>query len=432
VLEYSLKIASITLTKRICFTMEMKDKINTVSTPIPEEKTTGISGQTRTEYRYYAKTSKKLDSMTEWRLVQIWEVIRTILNQRVARALVWVIIVLLLGAAGFYVIVLVFSPDPFAHGLLDSLYLSVITLTTVGYGDNLNLLSLPQPGRTIGAIFSITYLLVAYAVVVWASSTVVAYLVEGSLSGVLLKRRIQRRINMLNNHYILCGIGITGIAITEEFQKTGHPLAVVELDKELISQLKSAFPKDELLIIEGDATEESVLLQAGILRASGIICNLSNDRDNLFLTLTARAMNNWLRIVSRGIEPRSKEKILRAGADSVIYPGTIGALRMASEMLRPTVVSFLDKMLRNVRQQRVSEVKLADRSKYAGKTLRDSGIYKDAGMLVLAVLLPNQDEEEFIYNPSADFVLEPGSVLVVIGDVEQVRMLEKHANPEVG
>jgi len=366
--------------------------------------------------------------MTGWSSSQKWDIIRTIWNQRVARALVWVVIVLFLGATGFYFIVLIFSPNPFTHGLLDSLYLSVISLTTVGYGDNLELLSLPQPGRTIGEIYSIVYLLVAYSVVVWASSTVVAYLVEGSLSGVLLRRRIQRRINMLNGHYILCGIGITGIAITEEFQKTGHPLVIVEMDKELISQLKSFFPKDELLIIEGDATEEEVLRQAGILRANGIICNLSNDRDNLFLTLTARAMNSWLRIVSHGVEPRSKEKLLKAGADSVIYPGTIGALRMASEMLRPTVVSFLDKMLRDTRQQRVSEVKVAEGSKYAGKTLRDSGIYKDTGMLVLAILLPNQ--EEFIYNPSADFLLEPGSVLVVIGDVEQLRTLERYSNPE--
>jgi voltage-gated potassium channel len=412
--------------------METKEKINTMSPPVPEEDTTVILSQEGTEYHYYPKTSKKLESMTEWHLVQIWEVIRAILNQRVARALVWVVIVLLLGAVGFYLLILIFSPNPFAQGLLDSLYLAAITLTTVGYGDNLNLLSLPQPGRTIGEVFSITYLLVAYGVVVWASSTVVAYLVEGSLSGVLLRRRIQRRINMLNGHYILCGVGITGSAITEEFQKTGHQLVIVETDKELISQLKSGFPKHELLIIEGDATEESVLHQAGILRAIGIICNLSNDRDNLFLTLTARAMNNWLRIVSRGVEPKSKEKILRAGADSVVYPGTIGALRMASEMLRPTVVSFLDKMLRDVRQQRVSEVTLTERSKYVGKTLRDSGIYKDTGMLVLAVLLRDKGEEEFFYNPSADYVLEPGSVLVVIGDVEQVRILEEHANPEVG
>ncbi|MGB7290630.1 MAG: potassium channel protein [Thermodesulfobacteriota bacterium] len=405
--------------------------MDTGLTSSPEESTTAASKETATAYRYFTKTSKKPEPMEGWRFAQTGDVIRIILNQRVARALIWVVIVLLLGAAGFYIIVLIFSPDPFAHGLLDSLYLSVITLTTVGYGDNLNLLSLPQPGRTIGEVFSITYLLVAYGVVVWASSTVVAYLVEGSLSGVLLRRRILRRINMLNNHYILCGIGITGIAITEEFQKTGHQLVFVELDKELISQLKSAFPKDELLIIEGDATEESVLLQAGILRASGIICNLSNDRDNLFLTLTARSMNSWLRIVSHGVEPRSKGKLLKAGADSVIYPGTIGALRMASEMLRPTVVSFLDKMLRDARHQRVSEVKLKEHSKYAGKTLRDSGIYKDCGMLVLAILLPSQDEEKFIYNPSADFVLEPGSVLVVIGDVEQVQLLEKYANPEI-
>ena len=405
--------------------------MDTGLTSTPRENTAAASKEAATAYRYFTKTSRKPEPMKGWRFAQTWEVFRSILNQRVARALLWVLIVLLMGAVGFYLIVLIFSPNPLAHGLLDSLYLAAITLTSVGYGDNLNLLALPQPGRTIGELFSIAYVLIAYGVVLWAASTVVAYLVEGSLSGVLLKRRVQRRINMLNNHYILCGIGITGIAITEEFQKTGHQLVIVDLDKELISQLKSAFPKDELLIIEADATEESVLHQAGILRASGIICNLSNDRDNLFLTLTARSMNNWLRIVSRGVEPKSREKIVRAGADSVVYPGTIGALRMASEMLRPTVVSFLDKMLRDVRQRRVSEVKLTENSKYAGKTLRDSGIYKDTGMLVLAILLRDKEGDEFTYNPSADYVLEAGSVLVVIGDVEQVRQLEKYANPEI-
>jgi voltage-gated potassium channel len=412
--------------------MEIKDQIDTGSNSTPEESSTATSNETSTGYRYFTETSKQQEPMKEWGFAQTLEAFRSILNQRVARALLWVLIVLLMGAVGFYIIILIFSPNPLAHGFLDSLYLAAITLTSVGYGDNLNLLALPQPGRTIGELFSIAYVLIAYGVVLWAASTVVAYLVEGSLSGVLLKRRVQRRINMLNGHYILCGIGITGIAITEEFHKTGHQLVIVELDKDLISQLKSAFPKDELLIIEGDATEESVLRQAGILRANGIICNLSNDRDNLFLTLTARSMNNWLRIVSRGVEPRSREKIVRAGADSVVYPGTIGALRMASEMLRPTVVSFLDKMLRDVRQKRVSEVNLTEHSKYAGKTLRDSGIYKDTGMLVLAVLLRDEEGEEFIYNPSADYVLEAGSVLVVIGDVEQVRTLEKHANPDMG
>lgn len=412
--------------------MEMREEIPAGKDSVREKNAPQSSAEGITRYLYYAGAQNRPGPAEARGLSQKWEVVRSILNQRVARAIVLVFIVLVLGALGFNAIVLIFSPDPYAHGLLDSIYMSVVSLTTVGYGDSLNLLSLPQPGRAVGEIFTITYLLVAYGVVVWASSTVVAYLVEGSLSGVLLKRRILRRINMLNNHYILCGVGITGIAIADEFKKTGYQLAFVELDNELISQLKSAFPKDELLIIQGDATEESVLMQAGILRASGIICNLSNDRDNLFLTLTARAMNNRIRIVSGGIEPKSREKILRAGADSVVYAGTIGALRMASEMLRPTVVSFLDKMLRDVGQQRISEIMLTEHSKYARKTLRDSGIYKDTGMLVLAVLLPDQVGERFIYNPSADFVLEPGSVLVVIGDVEQVRRLEKFAQPEVG
>jgi voltage-gated potassium channel len=235
---------------------------------------------------------------------------------------------------------------------------------------------------------------------------------------------------MLRDHYILCGIGRTGFAIAEEFGKTGQGLVIVELDKEMITSLKTSFTKEELLIVEGDATEEEVLRNAGIMRASGVICNLSNDRDNLFLTLTARAMNPRLRIVSRGVEHKSKEKILRAGADSVVYPGTIGALRMASEMIRPTVVSFLDKMLRDTRDDRVSEVRLTERSKYNGKRLGESGIYEDTGMVVIALLPPESDRGEFTYNPSPDHVLEAGSILVVIGNVEQVRTLYKNADPD--
>ncbi|MDA2919460.1 potassium channel protein [Desulfobacterota bacterium AH_259_B03_O07] len=385
--------------------------------------------QNSIEYRYFTTVTKTKET-SEWDWQQKRDLIHTIWNHRVARALTWVVIILLLGAFGFYIIIQIFHPEPFAYAFLDSLYLSVITLTTVGYGDHLELLSLPQPGRTIGETFSIIYMLVAYGVVVWASSTIVAYLVEGSLSGVLLRRRILRKVKMLKDHYILCGIGMTGADIAEEFHKTGNSVVIIELDKESISNMKSSIPEDELLAVEGDATEEDVLQKAGILRARGIICNLSNDRDNLFLTLTARALNPKLRIVSKGVEHKSKEKILRAGADSVIYPGTIGALRMASEMIRPTVVSFLDKMLRDTRDERVSEVTLTERSKYTGKSIRDSGIYEDTGMLVLAILSPNNVSKEFIYNPPADEILEPGAVLVVIGGTNQINTLEKYADPD--
>jgi len=409
--------------------MEIEKQSNTGLDQIHEEKSTDGKSQAKLKYRYITKISQKKESAEEKRR-QILNLLQSIYQHRVTKALILVLLVMLFGTIGFYIVIKIYSPMPDSYGFLDAFYLVVISITTVGYGDNLEILSLPQPGRTIGAIFTIVFLLAEYSSMIWASSTVVAYIVEGSLSGVLLTRRIQRRINMLQGHYILCGIGRTGAAITSEFRKTGNPIVIVEMKKEVIETLKVDFSNDELLCIEGDATEEEVLRNAGIMRAKGIICNLANDRDNLFLTLTARAMNPQLRIVSRGVEHKSKEKMIRAGADSVVYPSTIGALRMVSEMIRPTVVSFLDKMLRDVRQERVSEVTLSEKSKYAGKKLRDSGIYTDTGMLVLAISSPKKYKDDFIYNPSADEILDPGSVLVVIGDVAQINKLRKFANPE--
>ena len=276
--------------------MEMQDKSETGIDSIPEEKSMKAGDQAKLEYRYTRKISQKKESSEEKRR-QILNLLLSIYQHRVTKALILVLLVMLFGTIGFYIIIKIYSPTPDTYGFLDAFYLVVISITTVGYGDNLEILSLPQTGRATGAIFTIVFLLAGYSSMIWASSTVVAYVVEGSLSGVLLKRRIQRRINMLNGHYILCGIGRTGVAVAEEFRKTGNSLVVVEIKKEMVDTLKGNFPNDELLVIEGDATEEEVLRSAGIMRAKGIICNLANDRDNLFLTLTARAMNPQLRIV---------------------------------------------------------------------------------------------------------------------------------------
>lgn len=346
-------------------------------------------------------------------------------NHSVIKAIFLVFATILAGAIGFYLIELIFSPRAASHAFLDAIYLAVVTLTTVGYGDNLELLSLPNPGRTVAEIFSISYLLVGYGVAIWASSTVIAYVVEGSLFGILEERRILRRIKMLKNHYILCGIGRTGVTIVDEFKKSGHLMVIVDYSNDHVMSLKVNYKDTELLTITGDATEEEVLKQAGIENATGLICNLSNDRDNLYLTLTGRDMNPNMRIITRAIDVKSREKLLKAGADSVVFPSNIGALRMVSEMIRPTVVSFLDKMLRDRRDERVSEVTVHKNSDYIGKSLKESNIYKDTLMLVIAMLKQNSDE--FIYNPSADDVIEEGTVLVVIGDKNRISKLKLRA-----
>ena len=346
---------------------------------------------------------------------------------RTATALKALVVVMAVGAVGFYVLWITFSPTPELHSFLDALYLTVITLTTVGYTENMDLLGLPEPGRTIAIIFTIIYILLAYGVVVWTSSTIVAYFVEGTLSDALFRRRHQRRATQMENHFILCGVGPTGVAIIEEFRKTGKPLIVIDRERDRLDAVEQEH-SEGVVLLHGDETDESVLAQAGLQRAVGLICNLPSDPENLFLTITARTINPKIRIVSSAVDPKSRDKMVRAGADSVVLQWQIGAMRLASEMIRPTVVSFLDRMLRDPRRQvRVSEILVRGNADFVGKKLRASRMHEDYGLLVVAVRESGKPENEFVYNPSGDHVIRAGSVLVVVGDVELADRLSRAA-----
>jgi voltage-gated potassium channel len=331
------------------------------------------------------------------------------------------------GVLGYYLIWILFSPDPGAHTILDALYLAVITLTTVGYTDNMELLSLPEPGKTVGQLFSVLYILVSYGIVIWTSSLIIAYIVEGSLSDVLFRRRQIRRVRMFSDHFILCGVGRTGPEIAAEFSKTGIPLVVVDIEQSTLEPLASTAAT--IAVVAGDASSEEVLRDAGIERARGLMANLANDAENLFLTITAKALNPNLRVVSAAVDRKSREKLIRAGADGVVFPWQIGALRIASEMIRPTVVSFLDRMLRDpARSVRVSEVTVEPSSSITGTTIKSSGIHAQTGLLVVALQEHGRPGDQFIYNPPGDHVLEPGDTLVVIGSSDQIERLVELAS----
>ncbi|MFV1981794.1 MAG: TrkA family potassium uptake protein [Rhodothermia bacterium] len=348
---------------------------------------------------------------------------------QVARALLYLLVVTLGGALAFYAIWIIFSPNPGEHSILDALYLAVVTLSTVGFGDNLALLSLPEPGKTIGEVFSIVFILVSYGVVLWTSSLIIAYAVEGALSDLLSRRRQLRRIRMYENHFILCGVGRTGVDIVAEFGKTGIPLVVVDVDPDHLEACGSSSEK-HLAVLEGDATSEEVLEAAGIARARGLISNLPTDPENLFLTMTAKSLNPNIRIVTGAFDQTNRDKLMRAGADSVVYPSQVGALRLASEMIRPTVVSFLDRMLRDAsRHIRVSEVRVEANSELAGQTIGASAIHEKTGLLVMAVQEPERPPDQFIYNPAGSHVIQAGQTLVVIGESTQVDKLRKLAQP---
>ena len=351
-----------------------------------------------------------------------------VFEQKIIAPLYYLLFLLIVGTIGFYALNNYYSPDSQDVTLFDSLYYCVISLTTVGYGDNLDLLNLPEPGKTLGIVFTVLYLLVGYGVILWAFSKFLANLVEGSLSGLLKRREILKKIEKLEGHYILCGIGNTGATIVDEFIKTNNDFVIIDIDEKQMENLKSHFKETDLLYIVGDAAEEEILLNAGIKNASGLISNLPDDRGNVFLTLTARSLNKELRIISHAYETKSREKLIQAGTDRVVYPSQIGALRMVSEMIRPTVVTFLDKMLRDDQNKRVSEIKLSENSKYVGKEINTSSIYEDTGLNIVAIHDKSFDDG-FHFNPSGSHVLKGNTTLVVIGDAEQIQKLETFAGP---
>lgn len=227
---------------------------------------------------------------------------------------------------------------------------------------------------------------------------------------------MRKLIDGLNGHYIVCGAGQIGLHIVQELYQTKRPAVVIEASQDKIRQLMETYPGVGL--VHGDATENEALEEAGIARASGIIVSTANDKDNIVITITARQLNSNLRIVARCNEIKHIEKLKRAGADSVVSSNYIGGLRMASEMLRPAVVSFLDNMLRDrKRNLRIEEITIPQASPLSGdKVARIKG-----HGLLLAVKTGASDYE---FNPSDDFLLTPGMTLVFMASPEDRARLE--------
>lgn len=320
--------------------------------------------------------------------------------------------ILIVGTAGYKLI------GGASWTLLDAAYMTIITLSSVGYGEVHNL-EKNVPAR----IFTIFLIFFGAGVLLFVLSSTTAFIVEGELSNVLWRNKMRKEIERLHGHYLVCGGGRNGRAVIEELLQTGHDTVVIERDPGIIEHVREALP--EALIVVGDATDDEVLLEAGVKRAAGLITALPEDKDNLFITITARGLNPKLRIVAKCVDPHSRRKLLSAGADAIVSPYTIAGLRMASEMVRPTVVTFLDTMLRRpTGTYRIEEVQLTASSSLLGQSLSDAGIPTKTGLQVLAVRDPG--EAHFTYNPPSTLELREGQVLVVLGEragVEKLRRL---------
>ncbi len=319
-------------------------------------------------------------------------------------------IVAVVGASGYHVL---------GHGswsYADCLYMTIITLSTVGYGE-----VLPGMDHLPGArVWTILLIVLGSGSLLFFISTLTAFIVEGDIQGVLRRRRMQKQIDQLKDHIIVVGVGATGIHVVGELHMTQVPFVVIDMDGERLR----AISEDELpgmLFVHGDATADQVLQQAGIARAKGLAATLPEDKDNVFVSITARALNGNLRIVAKMTEDNAETKLKRAGANSTVSPSQIGGMRIVSELVRPSVVQFLDTMLRDRAQAlRVEEVSIPEKSSLVGARLRDTTIRNQTKVLVLAAHLP---DGTYTYNPGPDFLIEPGMTLVVLCQAEDLRKL---------
>ncbi len=297
----------------------------------------------------------------------------------------------------------------------DCFYMTVITITTIGYGEVLDI-----AGNLGARIFTVFIAVGGIGVLAYLLTNITALIVEGELTKSFRRRRMEKLAAKARGHYIVCGVGWAGLHIINELRETKRPHVIIDLDRSKLD--KSLAKLSDEIFIEGDATDNDALLKAGIGEASGIFAVTGDDNQNLVISLTARQLNPAVRVVAQCNETKNIEKMKKAGADAVVSPGYISGMRMASEMIRPTVVTFLDRMMRGKDETlRVEEVAISP--SFVGKTLASINLKDYPHTLLLAV----KKGEDWVYNPSPqDYVIETGNRLIVMTTPDERRKLEEN------
>jgi len=328
---------------------------------------------------------------------------------RLTYALLLLLLVLLCGAIGYVIIE--------GWKFTEALYMTVITIATVGYGE-------VKPLSEIGKLFTIGVIVMGVGTAGYSLSTLTQLLVSVQLAETFGRRRVEREIAKLKNHYLVCGYGRMGRIVCRELLARGRKVVVVEEDETLQPTMES----DGVFYIIGDVTDEDVLQHAGIERARSLVAAVKTDADNLYLTLTARQLNPALYIVSRAAEENAEKKLLRAGANQVVSPYQIGGMRMAHAILRPAVVDFLDMTVRGeMPGLRMEGIQVMPGSSLAGKTLAEADIRKKLGLNIIAV---KQLNGEIVTNPAASTKIELEDILITVGTGDAISKLEEILAPK--
>ena len=295
---------------------------------------------------------------------------------------------------------------------MDSLYMTVITISTTGYREVHELSSK-------GMIFTIVLTVVGVGTALIAFTTGARFILEGELRQIFGRKKLERKIKELKDHYIICGYGRMGRIIARELQEEGVQFVVVEKDPAALEE------KKDVLVVMGDATRDHTLKEAGIGKACGLISVLPNDAENLFVVLSARGLNPNILIVARAMEEGSEQKLLRAGASKVVSPYLIGGLRMAHTVLKPTVVDFIEFTTKsgNIGLQ-MQEVTVQDGSILIGRSLEACTVGDDWGVIIVAI---KQTTGETRFNPTHQSVIKAGDILIVLGEISKLKRFEEMA-----
>ena len=295
--------------------------------------------------------------------------------------------------------------------LLDAVYMTVITLTTVGYGN----MGMSDAGR----VFTLFLLIGGFGVFTYSVTIATAFLIEGQLQSFFRQQKMIRTVDKLFNHYIICGLGDTGVHVLDEMLKAEVDFVGIEVEEERLIHLSDT---RNFLYLQGDATDDELLVRAGIERAQGLVTCLSRDQDNLFVVISARKLNPHLKIASKAVEDNSPGKLMTAGADEVVLPDHIGGLRLASGILQPQLVGFLESMTQNRQGAQFTESIIQKDSPLDGISLKAASIQEQTGLVVVAI----QDSDGgFLYNPPGDKKITAGDALLVIANQKQLQTLHK-------
>ena len=301
-------------------------------------------------------------------------------------------------------------------GLLDSLYMTVITLGTVGFREI-------HEVSAAGRWFTIVLIITGVGTLSYTAGSIVDFMVQGRIMNIMGRRRVDKKIARLNNHYIVCGYGRIGRVLCRNLRERPVPVVVIEKDPDLVPLMEM----DGVLFLCGDASDEGSLQKAGIETAAGLVAVLATDADNVFLILTARQLNQELYIVSRASREQAKAKLRAAGANRVESPYDMGALSMAQRILRPTVTNFLDLAYGDSREDiQMEEIPVSERSPLVNLMLKDSGIRQQFNSIIIAIKEAGGNMQ---FNPSFESQIKAGDTVIAVGEVANLKKLEKMLSP---